>query len=69
MYKIGSRPDLRTKNSGEKIIKSEYKVVDDYSAVNGDEKPNLIFEKSESVLDDEGKTNPTAQWLSYIWRG
>ena len=35
----------------------EYKIVDDYNAVGSDEKPNLIFGKSESVLDDEGRTN------------
>ena len=33
----------------------EYKIVDDYNAVGSDEKPNLIFGKSESVMDDEGK--------------
>ena len=46
VYKIGSKPDLR---SG-----SDYKVVDDFSTVQP-EKPNLIFGKSESVIDDEGK--------------
>ena len=35
----------------------EYKIVDDYNAVGSDEKPNLIFGKSESVMDDEGRTN------------
>merc|ERR1712062_858330 len=44
VYKIGSKPDLR---SG-----SDYKVVDDFSTVQP-EKPNLIFGKSESVIDDE----------------
>ena len=34
----------------------EYKIVDDYNAVGSDEKPNLIFGKSESVMDDEGRT-------------
>ena len=46
VYKIGSKPDLR---SG-----SDFKVVDDFSTVQP-EKPNLIFGKSESVIDDEGK--------------
>ena len=35
----------------------EYKIVDDYNAVGSDEKPNLIFGKSESVMDDEGRKN------------
>ena len=53
MYKIGSKPDLVLKNeSGQ----SDYKVVDDYSGVSGQEKPNLVFSKSESLADEEGKT-------------
>ena len=52
MYKIGSRPDLRPSKAG---VEGEFKVVEDYSGVNIEEKPNLIFGKSDSVMDDEGK--------------
>ncbi len=62
IYKLGSRTDLvlkdqiqnknptSTSNNGS----LKFKVVDDYSAVK-DEKPNYVFGKSESVIDDEGK--------------
>ena len=57
MYKIGSKPDLRMKpnTAGGGSGEQEYKVVDDYNGVAPDEKPNLIFGKSESVIDEEGK--------------
>ena len=52
MYKIGSKPDLRIKPESQ----GEFKVVNDYSGVAIDDmKPNLIFGKSESVIDDDGK--------------
>ena len=51
MYKIGSKPDLVMKSEGQA---GEYKVVDDYSGVSN-EKPNLVFAKSESLADEEGK--------------
>ena len=50
MYKIGSKPDLVMKSDGQE----GYKVVDDYSGVSN-EKPNLVFAKSESLADEEGK--------------
>ena len=53
MYKIGSKPDLVLKN--EPNGQSDYKVVDDYSGVSGEQKPNLVFSKSESLADEEGK--------------
>ena len=52
MYKIGSKPDLVMKSDGQ--AGAEYKVVDDYSGVSN-EKPNLVFAKSESLADEEGK--------------
>jgi hypothetical protein len=50
MYKVGSRPDMVLKSE-----EGEFQIVDDYSGVTGDEKPHLIFGKSDSVMDDEGK--------------
>ena len=56
MYKIGSKPDLRVGKTDTGGGEQSYKVVDDYNGVGADEKPNLIFGKSESVIDEEGRT-------------
>ena len=54
MYKIGSKPDLILKN--ETSQSADFKVVDDYSGIsNSENKPNLVFSKSESIADEEGK--------------
>ena len=57
MYKIGSKPDLRVGKTDTGGGEQSYKVVDDYNGVGADEKPNLIFGKSESVIDEEGRNN------------
>ena len=60
--KIQNRTEKKTKkltlfNLSAGGGEQEYKIVDDYNAVGSDEKPNLIFGKSESVMDDEGRKN------------
>ena len=59
-YKIGKKKPkkkLTLFNLSAGGGEQEYKIVDDYNAVGSDEKPNLIFGKSESVMDDEGRKN------------
>ena len=54
MYKIGSKADLRPKNA-------DFKIENTVENIN-DSKPNLVFNKSESVLDDEGRTKYLTIW-------